>query len=123
MLPTMAIFRKSKSDPITSTGHTGDDALLAQIAARSDLKAPRHWVHYLYSADENAARAAAADIAANGWQLQRVDVAAQGNGWVVIAERHDAVISPDDVRAARAYFEAVASRVEGGAYDGWEASL
>jgi len=106
-----------------ATGHAGDDALLAQIASRSDLSAARHWVHYLYCADEPAAHRAAAEIAAAGWELQRVDAAAKGPGWVVIAERHNAVTSPDAVRAARAFFEAAASRVDGGDYDGWEASL
>ena len=106
-----------------STGHAGDDQLLAQIAERSNLMAPRHWVHYLYSANEASARRAAVDIEAGGWEIQKVDVEAQGSGWVVIAEQHDVVTSPDAVRAAREFFEGVAASVEGGDYDGWEASV
>jgi hypothetical protein len=120
---TMAIFRRSRSPATQPTGHVGDDALLAQIAARSDLETPRHWVHYLYCADERAAKTAASAIAAGGWALQRVDEAAQGPGWVGIAERHGAVTSADAVREARLFFEAVAAKVPGGDYDGWEASL
>jgi len=120
----MAIFRRRpKSDVPTSTGHAGDDELLAQIAAHSDLKTPRHWVHYLYCSDEPAARKAAAVIELAGWQLQRVDEAAEGHGWVVIAERFGAVTTPEAVQAARSFFEGVASTVVGGDYDGWEVSL
>ena len=119
----MPIFRhRAKSAPAVAS-HAGDDRLLAEIQSRSDPLAPRHWVHYLYCADENAARHAATEIAAAGWTLQRVDVAAQGTGWVVIAEKHNVVTSPSAVCAARTFFEGVASRVEGGDYDGWEASL
>lgn len=116
----MPIFKRREQSP---TGHAGDDALLAQIALQSDLTAPRHWVHYLYCVSEAAAHKAGAEISAAGWNLQRVDVAAKGPGWIVIAERRDAVTSPETVSAARAFFEAVASRVDGGDYDGWEASL
>jgi hypothetical protein len=108
---------------LATTGHAGDDTLLAQIASRSDLETPRHWVHYLYVQDEPQARSAAEAVSAAGWQIQRVDVAAGGEpGWVVIAEAQ-AVTSPAAVREARLFFEGVAATHEGGDYDGWEASL
>lgn len=92
--------------------------LLAEIASRSDLETPRHWVHYLYAQDESQARSAAEVISAAGWQIQRVDVAAGGApGWIVIAEAH-AVTSPAAVREARLFFEGVAATHEGGDYDG-----
>jgi hypothetical protein len=54
----------------------------------------RHWVHYLYVKNETAARSAAEVIAAAGWGLQRVDVAANGGPqWIVIAEKQ-AVTTP-----------------------------
>lgn len=122
----MKLFRRQAARPTLSlptAGHAGDDALLAQIASRSDLDAPRHWVHYLYVQDEPQARNAAQVVAAAGWQIQRVDVAAGGGpGWVVIAEAQ-AVTSPAAVREARLFFEGVAATHEGGDYDGWEASL
>ena len=108
---------------IFDTGHAGDDELLTQLARLSDLAAPRHWVHYLYFADEGAARGAAEVVAAAGWGLQEVAASANsGPEWVVIAERHGVVTSPDAVCGARAFFEAVAQQWPGGEYDGWEAS-
>jgi hypothetical protein len=108
---------------IAPTGHAGDDALLAQIAAVSDLEAERHWVHYIYLPDEPRARSVAEVVTAAGWELQRVDVSAGGGPeWVVIAERHGAVTSPYAVHDARLFFEGVAATHDG-EYDGWEASL
>ncbi|MBR7743123.1 ribonuclease E inhibitor RraB [Phycicoccus sp. BSK3Z-2] len=105
------------------TGHAGDDQLLAQLAQMSDLSAPRHWVHYLYVADEPSARGAADAVQATGWDLQNVAESATGGPeWVVVAERHDAVTTPQAVREARAFFESVAQQWPGGEYDGWEAS-
>jgi hypothetical protein len=122
--PLVAILNnRRKREDAFKTGHSGDDALLAQIAGRSNLMAPRHWVHYLYCADEASARRAATEIAAGGWAIQGVDAAAQGPGWVVIAEQHNVVTSLDAVRAARGFFEGIAASVDGGDYDGWEASL
>ncbi len=119
----MGLFRRRPRDPgLAPTGDAGDDALLAMLASRSDLGSPRHWVHYLYVADEAQARSAAEVIAAAGWGLQSVDVAATGGpDWVVIAETH-AVTTPEAVRDARQFFEGVAATHEGGEYDGWEAS-
>ena len=118
----MALF--SKKQRLESSGHAGDDKLLSIISSRSDLSAPRHWVHYLYFPGEAPARAAAEDAQAAGWNLQRVDEAATQDGsWVVIAERHEVVVDPTSVREARETFESIASRYPGGDYDGWEASL
>ena len=108
---------------LAPTGHVGDDALLSQIAARSDIEKPRHWVHYLYVGDEPQARSAAQVLTAAGWGIRRVDVAAgDQSGWIVIAETH-AATTPDAVREARLFFEGVAATHDGGDYDGWEASL
>jgi hypothetical protein len=121
----MGVFRRKPSTPsLTPTGHAGDDELLAQIAQHSDLEAGRHWVHYVYVAHEDAARRAAEQVAEGGWDIQRVDLSADGgSAWVVIAEQHGAVTSPDAVRTARQFFESVAASHPGGEYDGWEASL
>ena len=122
----MAIFRR-KPQPTASlvpTGHAGDDELLAQIAQHSDLEAGRHWVHYVYVAHEAAARRAAEQVTAGGWDVQRVDPAADGGSeWVVIAEQHGAVTRPEAPPPPRQFFESVAASHPGGEYDGWEASL
>lgn len=123
----VGIFRRTtgrRSGPILPTaGHPGDDELLTQIASRSDIEAPRHWVHYLYFNDEPQARSAAQVVGSAGWGIQRVDVAADGGPeWVVIAESQ-AVTTPHAVREARLFFEGVAATHGGGSYDGWEASL
>jgi hypothetical protein len=129
MLPVVKFFRPRSARNLEPTvglptaGHPGDDALLAQIASKSDIESVRHWVHYLYVADEPQARSAAEVIAAAGWTIQCVDVAADGGPeWIVIAEAH-AVTSPDAVREARLFLEGVAATHDGGDYDGWEASV
>src|SRR3954447_12684795 len=109
----MPLFKKRTSLP--STGHAGDDQLLTILATQhGPLEKPRHWVHYLYVADEPAACDAEQRIRAAGWDIQRVDAAAQGHGWVVIAERHGVTLSAETVREARNLFEAVAAVAKGG---------
>jgi hypothetical protein len=115
--------RAAAPPPAFSTGHPGDDQVLGLLAAHRDLSSPRHWVHYLYFPDEASATSWAASIEASGWTLQAVEPAATGDGqWVVIPERHEAIVSPDAVKNARAYFEAVAAQVKNAEYDGWVAS-
>lgn len=116
----MRLFRRAPA--LESTGHEGDDHLLREIARRSRIDAPRHWVHYVYFADEAGARSAARAIERAGWTLQTVDAAANGDGWVVIADQHDVVVTPASVQSARSLFERVAAEA-GGDYDGWEASV
>ena len=98
-----------------------DDDLLGRLEARTDLGAPRHWMHYLYVADESTARAAADEVLTDGWDLDRVEAA--DRGWVVVAEQHDAVLTPDRVAAARRFFEDLADRCAGGHYEGWKTEL
>jgi len=86
------LFKRQPS--IQTTGHAGDDQVLAEIAKHSNLDEPRHWIHYLYVADESAARSAAEVVECAGWLLRAVEVAADGNGWVVIAEQTNVVTSP-----------------------------
>lgn len=119
----MGIFRRSKQPVSVSTGHPVDDELLARLGQLGDLNAPRHWVHYLYFADETAARGAAEVVASAGWTLRTVDESAAGGPeWVVIADQHDVVLDAPTVQSARTFFETVAAQWPGGDYDGWEAS-
>lgn len=105
------------------TGHAGDDQLLTLLARASDITEPRHWVHFLYFANETAARGAAEVVAGAGWQVARVSEALGGGPhWAVVAEKYETVTSPEAVRDARRFFETVADHWDGGDYDGWEAS-
>ena len=105
------------------TGHPVDDDLLARIQAKAGLDQPRHWMHYLYVADEPSARSAATEVLTDGWDLDRVEQVAGSRGWVVVAEQHDAVLSPDRVAAARRFFEGLADRSDGGDYGGWQTEI
>lgn len=114
----MGMFRKKAAPP-----HAGDLRLLQVLTEQSPpLEKPRHWVHYLYVADEQSARSAAAVIADAGWGIQRTDPAAEGPGWLVVAEKLDASLSEAVVKEARTFFEAISMSTAGGQYDGWEAS-
>jgi hypothetical protein len=117
----MGLF--SRRSALSRTGNPEDDELYALIAQRSDIRAPRHWMHYLYFADEKGARAACAAAVDHGWTLQRVGAPAPGEEWIVIAERRDTIVTPEAIRDARAFFGALAASIRGGEYDGWEASL
>jgi len=105
------------------TGHSHDDDLLAELRSKTDLRAPRHWMHVLYVNDESTARAAAAEVLSDGWDLDRVEAAPDGRNWMVVAEQHDAVLTPDRVAAARRFFEGLADRCAGGEYDGWKSAV
>ncbi|MFL6109162.1 MAG: ribonuclease E inhibitor RraB [Marmoricola sp.] len=116
----MKLLRRKRH---VSTGNPVDDDLLARIKAKADPDRPRHWMHYLHVADEPAAREAAAEVLSDGWDLDRVEEARDSPGWVVVAEQHDAVLSPDRVVAARRFFEGLADRSRGGDYEGWETEV
>ena len=106
---------------IASTGHAGDDQVLAEIARRSDLSKPREWEHFLYFPDEMGARTATQDIQAAGWTVD-LDRRDDDGQWLVIARQHQAVTSPEAVRAARQFFEEVEAAHPGAQYDGWGAT-
>ncbi|WP_084606084.1 ribonuclease E inhibitor RraB [Agreia bicolorata] len=117
----MGLFRRGKKAVIP--GDPLDDETLRAIGERSDLTLPRNWIHYIYCADEAGAQVIAGAASEDGWDLQRVDHAASGTGWVVIAEQKGVVVTPERVLSARAFFERLALTVPGGDYDGWEASI
>ena len=113
----MGIFRKKST--IEPTGNPGDDQLLGLlIKTPGGLEGVRHWVHYIYAADEAGAAHLEARAAEAGWTVSRVNSEYQG----IVAERAEAVVDRDSVVAARLFFEQIASDVDGGEYDGWEAS-
>lgn len=119
----MGIFRRNKrpAPVVPSTGHPGDDQLLALIARDVGLDAVQDWTHYVYFAREETARAAALDIQGSGWDIRSVEPSPDRR-WVVIAGREVDGIDPEAVRDARAYFERLAATRPRGEYDGWEVS-
>ncbi|GAA4375304.1 ribonuclease E inhibitor RraB [Nocardioides caricicola] len=120
----MGIFRRSKrpTPVLPSTGHPGDDQLIALIARDVGLDAVRDWVHYVYFAREETARAAALDIQGSGWEIRGVEPSPDRR-WVVVAGRQVAALDPETVRDARSYFETLAGTRPRGEYDGWEVSV
>lgn len=103
------------------TPEEADALALRQLAARdADLTIPRHVIHVLYFATEDAARAAATDVEAAAWTVAVEAPASEGADWSVRADDHR-VVGAETVAAFRSWFEHVADG-HGGEYDGWEAA-
>ncbi len=116
----MSLFRRKHRPPVR-TGHEGDDLILETLAQAGDLEAPRHWLHYLYFADEESTRDAAETAVIEGWQVKTLEASAEGGGWVLVVEQFDAVLTPERVAEARSFFERLAGHAAHAEYDGWEA--
>ena len=93
-------------------------------AAGADLSRARHVLHFLYFDDEAAARAAAAEIAAVGYDTTVTDPDEEPDEkiaqWSVRAES-TRVVNETTVHAFRPWFERMADEHRG-EYDGWEAA-
>jgi hypothetical protein len=76
----VGLFKRRKK--AVTTGNPLDDDILREIGARSDLSLPRDWVHYIYCASAAGAQTIATAVSQDGWDLQRVDEAASGGGWI-----------------------------------------
>ncbi len=112
----MGLFTRRPPAPVT--GHAADDAMLAQLARlRTDLTAPRRWDHFLYCADADGTRFLTARARHAGWQVEPMASGDEG----IVASRSDLPVDASTVVEARAFFEALASQVAGGEYDGWGA--
>lgn len=108
-----------------------DRKLLKSLAAHgSDLTKPAHIIHFLYFNSPDAARAAASELAALGYQNIRARPAPGTSWWrrllgprqySCVAEIR-AVPSESDVFETTDQMESLAARL-GGEYDGWEASV
>jgi hypothetical protein len=91
--------------------------------AGADLSQPRHVVFYLYFPDRPSADRAGGVASGQGYTPDVREPLPQFPGqWALVCDRHDAVTSPDFVRAADDFFQALAD-THGGEYDGWEASV
>lgn len=117
-MSAMGLFKKRTKTEAATTGHAGDHDVLSQLEGMgTDLSKPRLWEHFIYCDDEKgAARLEAAAVEA-GWTVQRVVPEYHG----IVASRSDLAVTPDEVKSAREFFEALARSVPGGDYDGWGA--
>jgi hypothetical protein len=99
-----------------------DLLLLAALQDQgADLSQPRHVLQYSYFPTHAAAAAAAADADAAHWLTEVREPLPENDAWLMLAQRHGAIVSADFVRAATDLFEEIAERHDG-EYDGWEAS-
>ena len=87
----------------------------------ADLTASRHVIYYSYAPSKEVAQTMGREATEAGWEPEVRDPLPDfPDQWGVICERH-AVTSPDFVREADDFFQALADR-HGAEYDGWEAS-
>lgn len=112
----MGLFRRRSPAPVT--GHGADDATLARLVRmRADLSRPRRWEHFVYCADAEGQHFLTARARHAGWEV--TELASGDHG--IVASRADLPVDASTVPEARAFFEALASQVRGGDYDGWGA--
>ena len=112
----MGLFKRKQ--PATSTGHSGDDQVLEQLAQLgTDDQSPRVWEHFVYCDDEDGAAILESGALAAGWSVDRVVPEYHG----IVAKRMDLPVNPKTVAEAREFFEGLAASVPGGDYDGWGA--
>jgi hypothetical protein len=91
--------------------------------AGADLTQPRHVVFYLYFADPADAERAGEAARGQGYTPDvRTPLPEYPGQWALVCDRHDTVTSPDFIRGADDFFQALAD-THGGDYDGWEASV
>ena len=87
----------------------------------ADLTASRHVIYYSYAPSKEVAQTMGLEATEAGWEPEVRDPLPDfPDQWGVICERH-AVTSPDFVREADDFFQALADR-HGAEYEGWEAS-
>lgn len=91
--------------------------------AGADLTQPRNVVFYLYFPDQASAAVAGEVASGQGYTPEvRTPLAEYPDQWALVCERQDTVTSPEFVRDADNFFQALAD-THGGDYDGWEASV
>ena len=90
---------------------------VAVLGERMQLDRPRHLEHFLYAADEPAARAIAADAAEEGFEAT-VDAAGDGVEQWLVQLTHDLLVDERSFTDTRERLGAIAF-AHGGEYDGW----
>ena len=126
----MGLFRRRRDDAVDPEERSPqlgvkykDLAVMGSLLdAGARLDEPRHVLHFLYFASQEAAEAAAREAGARGWEAAAHPPVEDATDWRVVAERPDLVLSAEVVRDSTDVFEEIAAR-HGGDYDGWEASV
>jgi hypothetical protein len=99
-----------------------DAQTLAEMVKHGAVLTNRRNVrHYLYGSNESEVDRAAVTLKGGGYRVE-VRPAGTGGNWLALAEREE-VVNPTSVAAARALFAGLASEIQGGEYDGWEAAI
>ena len=111
----------SAETPLTPEQRADQQVIDNLKRAGSDLSKPHPTDFYLYFPGELQARAASQELAASGFRLKRVDVAAKGQNWVVIASKA-VVPGLPELTAISADLRKLAVRLSG-EYDGWESAV
>ena len=127
----MRLFRKKRDDEPVDLNERSpqlglkykDLLVLDQLMkAGANLSEPRHVVYYSYAPSEEVAGSMGDEAKAEGYTAEVRDPLAEYPGqWSVVCEI-EGVTSPDFVRDADDFFQALADR-HGAEYDGWEASV
>lgn len=116
----MGLLDRIRNMGAPSTPVEADQLAIRQLAGRgADLARARRVVHFLSSADEGSARAAAIAVEELGYEAE-VSPPGDAGEWTVRASA-ERVIHFSTIGAFRATFERVASET-GTTYDGWEAA-
>lgn len=98
-----------------------DLLILRQLEGRgADLTRSRHILHFLYFADEAAAKRAVSAIESAGYEVTLTGPDEDPARWSVRAEA-TRVVDYSTVAGYRTRFEQIADEY-GGEYDGWEAA-
>jgi Regulator of ribonuclease activity B len=117
----MRFLDRIRNQGAPTTPQEADSLALRQLAGRgADLAKPRHVIHYLYFASEEAARAAADAITEGSWRATVEPPTETIAQWCVQADG-DRTVGPETVPAFRSWFDGIAAE-HGGEYDGWEAA-
>ena len=115
---TGAIFyaRQERAEPSL------DEKVLAQLKkAGSDLSKPHTIQFYLYFPSAEAANAAAVKVQTLSFAVVRVDKAAKGDDWLLLASKR---MVPGKEAITKVSSELTAVAKDGkGDYDGWEAQV
>jgi hypothetical protein len=104
-------------------GQASQDAqVMEQLkSAGSNLSKPHPIEFYLYVPTQEAANRVATKARALGYEIKKLDRAAMGPGWLVLAGK-TLVPTESALSKSRSELEALA-KDEGGEYDGWEAPV
>jgi hypothetical protein len=111
------VFWRRKAGP--SDAASGDKLVIETLAQHgADLSKARHLRAYLYLPSEEAADAARATLADEGFDVTVTQP--KRRSWLALAHR-EMVVNAEAIADLRARLDAVAG-THGGDFDGWEAS-